>query len=162
MPRSPTWSRTSPPPISSCAPAPTSCSSIRSSAPASNHSGTASMPLIENGRLVDDRYVRVGPDDPLPERVPVIVPAQRFLADADASIRRDGSLGVDWPNDRRVAELEPWLGHLALIALHFPKFKDGRAYSQARLLRETFGYGGTLRHRRRAARPVSFSGARRF
>jgi uncharacterized protein (DUF934 family) len=60
-------------------------------------------------------------------------------------IRRDGSLGVLWPNDRRVAELEPWLGHLALIALHFPKFRDGRAYSQARLLRETFGFRGTLR-----------------
>jgi len=103
------------------------------------------MPLIENGRIVDDRYVRVGPDDPIPERVPIVVPAQRFLAEADALIRRDGSLGVDWPNDRRVGELEPWLGHLALIALNFPKFKDGRAYSQARLLRETYGYGGTLR-----------------
>ena len=51
-------------------------------------------------------------------------------------VRRDGSVGVLWPNDKRVAELEPWLGHLALIALVFPKFKDGRAYSQARLLRE--------------------------
>ena len=103
------------------------------------------MPLIENGRIVDDRYVRLGPDDPLPERVPIIVPAQRFLAEADGLIRRDGSLGVDWPNDRRVAELEPWLGHLALIALNFPKFKDGRAYSQARLLRERYLYRGELR-----------------
>jgi uncharacterized protein (DUF934 family) len=41
--------------------------------------------------------------------------------------------------------LQPWLGHLALIALNFPKFRDGRAYSQARLLREQYGYGGTLR-----------------
>jgi uncharacterized protein (DUF934 family) len=77
--------------------------------------------------------------------VPVIVPANRFLADAEELTRRDGSLGVAWPNDRRVAELQPWLGHLALIALHFPKFRDGRAYSQARLLREHYGYGGTLR-----------------
>jgi uncharacterized protein (DUF934 family) len=73
------------------------------------------------------------------------VPANRFLAHADELIRRDGSLGVAWPNDRRIAELQPWLGHLALIALHFPKFRDGRAYSQARLLREHYGYGGTLR-----------------
>jgi len=103
------------------------------------------MPLVENGRVVEDRYVRVDDAAPLPERVPVIVSAKRFLADADALSRRDGSLGVSWPNDRRVAELKPWLGHLALIALDFPKFRDGRAYSQARQLRESLGFRGTLR-----------------
>jgi uncharacterized protein (DUF934 family) len=103
------------------------------------------MPLVENGRIVEDRYVRVGDDVPIPERVPVIVSAKRFLAEADTLTRRDGSLGVAWPNDRRVAELKPWLGHLALVALDFPKFRDGRAYSQARLLRESYGYRGTLR-----------------
>jgi uncharacterized protein (DUF934 family) len=103
------------------------------------------MPLVENGQIVQDRYHYVGDDEPIPERVPVIVPAQRFLVNADALIRRDGSLGVLWPNDRRIAELAPWLGHLALVALQFPKFRDGRAYSQARLLRETYSFRGTLR-----------------
>jgi uncharacterized protein (DUF934 family) len=103
------------------------------------------MPLVENGQIVQDRYHYLADDEPIPERVPVIVPAQRFLADADAVSRRDGSLGVAWPNDRRIAELAPWLGHLALVALQFPKFRDGRAYSQARLLRETYGFCGTLR-----------------
>ncbi|HXW43099.1 MAG TPA: DUF934 domain-containing protein [Xanthobacteraceae bacterium] len=103
------------------------------------------MPLVENGRIVADRYRRVADGAPVPDRVPVIVTAQRFLAEADTLIRRDGSLGVEWPNDRRVAELKPWLGHLALIALNFPKFRDGRAYSQARQLRETYGFRGTLR-----------------
>jgi uncharacterized protein (DUF934 family) len=103
------------------------------------------MPLVENGQIVQDRYHYVGDEEPIPERVPVIVPAQRFLANTDVLIRRDGSLGVLWPNDRRIAELSPWLGHLALVALQFPKFRDGRAYSQARLLRETYGFRGTLR-----------------
>jgi uncharacterized protein (DUF934 family) len=103
------------------------------------------MPLVENGRIVEDRYVRVPDDAAIPDRVPVLLSAKRFLADAAELVRRDGSLGVLWPNDRRVAELEPWLGHLALIALNFPKFRDGRAYSQARLLRETYGFRGTLR-----------------
>jgi uncharacterized protein (DUF934 family) len=103
------------------------------------------MPLVENGQIVQDRYHYLGNDEPIPERVPVIVSAQRFLADTDGLIRRDGSLGVLWPNDRRIAELAPWLGHLALVALQFPKFRDGRAYSQARLLRETYGFRGTLR-----------------
>jgi len=86
------------------------------------------MPLVENGQIVQDRYTYVGDEEPIPERVPVIVPAQRFLAEADVLIRRDGSLG-----------------HLALVALKFPKFRDGRAYSQARLLRETYRFRGTLR-----------------
>ena len=103
------------------------------------------MPLVENGQIVQDRYRYAGDEEPIPGRVPVIVPAQRFLIDTDALIRRDGSLGVLWPNDRRIAELAPWLGHLALVALQFPKFRDGRAYSQARLLRETYGFRGTLR-----------------
>jgi len=103
------------------------------------------MPLVENGQVVADRYVRVDDAAPLPERVPVIVSAKRFVAEADALSRRDGSLGVSWPNDRRVAELKPWLGHLALIALDFPKFRDGRGYSQARQLRESLGFRGTLR-----------------
>src|SRR5580700_3301221 len=145
MRRWPTSSRISPPPISSCENGRANFSSTRSSAPASNHFGTGSMPLVENGRIVDDRYVRVLDDAPVPDRVPVLLPAKRFLADASELVRRDGSLGVLWPNDRRVAELEPWLGHLALIALDFPKFRDGRAYSQARLLREHFGFRGTLR-----------------
>jgi uncharacterized protein (DUF934 family) len=103
------------------------------------------MPLVEDGRIVEDRYIRIGDDAPLPERRPVIVTASRFLAQAHTLIRRDGSLGVLWPNDRRVAELAPWLGHLSLVALEFPKFRDGRAYSQARQLRERHFYRGQLR-----------------
>jgi len=103
------------------------------------------MPLVENGQIVQDRYHYLGDDEPIPERAALIVPAARFLANADALSRRDGSLGVAWPNDRRIAELAPWLGHLALVALQFPKFRDGRAYSQARLLRERYGFEGELR-----------------
>jgi len=103
------------------------------------------MQLVEGGRLVRDRYLRVGDDAAIPDRVPVIVSAERFLREADSLTRRDGSLGVAWPNDRRVSELAPWLGHLTLVALNFPKFRDGRAYSQARQLRERYGFGGQLR-----------------
>ena len=50
-----------------------------------------------------------------------------------------------WPNDRPIAELAPYLDRLALVALVFPNFRDGRAYSQARLLRERYGFRGELR-----------------
>jgi uncharacterized protein (DUF934 family) len=103
------------------------------------------MPLIKNGHVIPDRYVHVVDDAPLPEGVPVIVPAVRFLADAAEILLREAPIGVAWPNNRKVAELAPYLDRLALVALVFPKFKDGRAYSQARLLRERYGYRGELR-----------------
>lgn len=103
------------------------------------------MPLIRHGRLAEDRYVRVLDEAPIPDGVPVIVPAARLLADAEELAHRDAPVGVLWPNDRRVADLAPYLHRLALVALEFPKFKDGRAYSQARQLRERHGFQGELR-----------------
>jgi len=103
------------------------------------------MPLVKAGQIVEDPYVCALDEGPIPDGVPVIVPAQRFLADTSELIARDAPIGVLWPNDRRVAELEPWLAALSLIALNFPRFRDGRAYSQARLLRERYGFRGELR-----------------
>jgi uncharacterized protein (DUF934 family) len=103
------------------------------------------MPLIKNGRVTEDPYVRVLDDAPVPDGVPVIVPAARFLADAADILRRDAPTGVAWPNSRKVAELEPYLDRLSLIVLAFPNFKDGRGYSQARVLRERYAFTGELR-----------------
>jgi uncharacterized protein (DUF934 family) len=103
------------------------------------------MPLIKNGRVAEDRYLRVLDDAPIADDVAVIVTAERFLADAEDILRRAAPTGVAWPNNRRVAELLPHLDRLALIALNFPNFKDGRSYSQARLLRERHGFRGELR-----------------
>ncbi len=103
------------------------------------------MPLVKAGRVVEDPYVRILDDAPMPDDAPVIVPRERFLADATELARRDAAIGILWPNDCRVGELEPWLSALALVVLVFPKFRDGRAYSQARLLRERYGFRGELR-----------------
>ena len=103
------------------------------------------MPLVKAGRVIEDRFVRVLDDAPVPDGVPVILPAARLLADARELVLRQAPTGVIWPNDRRVAELLPYLDWIALVALVFPTFRDGRAYSQARLLRERHGYGGEMR-----------------
>jgi uncharacterized protein (DUF934 family) len=103
------------------------------------------MQLVKAGRIVEDRFVRVLDDAPVPEGVLVMLPAARLLADARDLVLRQAPVGVIWPNDRRIAELVPYLDWIALVALVFPTFKDGRAYSQARLLRERHGFRGELR-----------------
>ena len=52
--------------------------------------------------------------------------------------------GVRWANDADVKALVPHFAQIDCIALQFPAFADGRAYSQARQLRR-LGYNGRLR-----------------
>jgi uncharacterized protein (DUF934 family) len=68
-----------------------------------------------------------------------------LLADRAELLARTAPTGVLWPNNRDVAELMPHPDRLSLVALMFPVFKDGRAYSQARLIRERHGFRGELR-----------------
>ena len=53
--------------------------------------------------------------------------------------------GVLVPNDADIESLEQDLPRLGLIALQFPQWVDGRAYSQARLLRSRYRYVGEVR-----------------
>ena len=54
-------------------------------------------------------------------------------------------VGVLVPNDAAIEDLAADLPRMALVALQFPKWTDGRAYSQARLLRTRYRYAGELR-----------------
>jgi uncharacterized protein (DUF934 family) len=103
------------------------------------------MRLVRNGEIIEDDYQRVADDAPLPDEGAVLVTADRLFAEADALLGRRSRIGVLWPNNRPIAELTPHLPRLALVTLIFPIFKDGRAYSQARMLRERYGFRGELR-----------------
>src|SRR6267378_680568 len=103
------------------------------------------MPLVKHGKIATDTFVHVADDAPIPSDGAILISAARFLDDAEALSRRLGKTGVIWPNNRDVDDLVPYLDRLAVVALVFPSFRDGRAYSQARLLRERHGYVGELR-----------------
>jgi uncharacterized protein (DUF934 family) len=103
------------------------------------------MQLVKNGKIANDIFVHVPDGAELPGDGAVLVTATRLLEDAEALSTRSGEVGVIWPNNRDVDDLVPFLDRLAVVALVFPTFRDGRAYSQARLLRERHGYDGELR-----------------
>lgn len=103
------------------------------------------MPLVKGHQIVTDEFVTITADDDIPERGAILVSAERFLADSEGILARDGKVGVVWPNSRDLDDLAPCLSRLAAVALVFPTFKDGRAYSQARILRERYAYRGELR-----------------
>ena len=54
-------------------------------------------------------------------------------------------LGITLGNDHDVEDIAADLSRFALVALQFPKWVDGRAYSQARLLRSRFRFKGEVR-----------------
>jgi uncharacterized protein (DUF934 family) len=103
------------------------------------------MPLVRGGKITLDPLIHVADDAEIPGEGAILISAARFLEDPEAFSLRAGRTGVIWPNNRDVDDLVPYLGRLAAVALVFPTFRDGRAYSQARLLRERHGFKGELR-----------------
>ena len=103
------------------------------------------MPLLEKGRPVEDRFVRVADDAPLPADAPAVISLARLQRDAAALAGRNAELGVQVPSDTRPEELAPLLDRVSLVVVEFPKFRDGRGFTIARTLRERFHYTGELR-----------------
>lgn len=103
------------------------------------------MALIRNGKLVDDIYLDARTLDPVPVDQPVIVSLSQWQAYRDTLLAGKQPLGIRLQSDQPPALLAADLGHFAIIALEFPKFRDGRAYTHARMLRERLGFSGELR-----------------
>ena len=103
------------------------------------------MPLVKNGKIAADSFVHIADDADIPGDGDVLMTAARFMKDPEALAARKSPTGVIWPNNRDLDELVPYLDRLAVVALVFPTFRDGRAYSQARLLRERYKFKSELR-----------------
>lgn len=103
------------------------------------------MPLIRDGQIVEDTWTHIDDESALPESGDVIVSLQRFQSEREALRARVGRTGVTLDNNVEPDEVAELLPEIDLIALTFPAFTDGRAYSQARQLRTHLGYEGELR-----------------
>ena len=71
-----------------------------------------------------------------------------------------GRFALVLPNDADISEVADSLGRFSAVILEFPAFTDGRAYSQARILREQFGFAGEIRARGDVLRDQVFFMAR--
>jgi uncharacterized protein (DUF934 family) len=103
------------------------------------------MALIKNEALVEDPFVDASGAAELPPSGPVIVSLEQWRAHRDALLARGTPVGIRLKSDQSPELIADDVQHFAVVALEFPKFRDGRAYSYARLLRERYGYRGELR-----------------
>ncbi|KIA80704.1 DUF934 domain-containing protein [Chromobacterium amazonense] len=105
---------------------------------------------IKNGKAQIDAWTLLRADESgalpaAPADADVIVPLAAWLADPAGWQARPGRTGVWLAPDDEPARLAPYLASLAVIAVDFPVFTDGRGYSLARLLRERYDFAGELR-----------------
>jgi uncharacterized protein (DUF934 family) len=106
------------------------------------------MPLIrvEGGkaRIATDSFVAVADDAALPEGA-VTVSLARFQKERDQLLARNTPIGVKLQSSENPELLGDDVNRLSLVVLEFPKFRDGRAFSWARMLRTRLGFTGEIR-----------------
>ena len=107
--------------------------------------------LIKQGKIVDDAWqlVRLAEgespaDVALPEKQ-ALLPLAVWLARRDELLARGGKLGVWLAAGEDAQAIAGDLARIAVVAVDFPKFTDGRGYSTARLLHERHAYRGEIR-----------------
>lgn len=100
--------------------------------------------LIKSGAYAQDVYASMADDAALPEG-PVLVSLARFQKERDALLARNTPVGIKLQSNENPEILGADVHHFALIALEFPKFRDGRAFSWARILRTRLGFTGEIR-----------------
>jgi uncharacterized protein (DUF934 family) len=104
------------------------------------------MVLIKNKQVVsDDPWTYVADDQPVPATGDVLVGFTRYDRDDTDYAARKGRLGLRIDPEDDLLQVVTHLPKVALVAVNFPKFGDGRGYTKARLLRERFNYEGELR-----------------
>lgn len=103
------------------------------------------MALLKNNVIVDDPFVDATGQETIPADGAVLVDLHQWQCQREQLTQRADPVGVrlrsDQPPDLIAGDLES----LALVALEFPVFRDGRAYSYARLLRGQYRFDGEIR-----------------
>lgn len=103
------------------------------------------MPLLKEGQLAEDKWVRVADDADIADETAVVVSLERWQSEATVLRKRNAPVAVALTNDQSPSAIEPDLDSIDAVFLTFPVYTDGRAYSQARLLRQRYGYKGEIR-----------------
>ncbi|WP_122579992.1 DUF934 domain-containing protein, partial [Pseudomonas viridiflava] len=104
--------------------------------------------IIKNNEVIDETWHLLPKDttfDSLSNCGDLIVPLALWREHGHALKARDGGLGVWLDSDEEAEEIGADVDQFQVIALNFPAFTDGRNFSNARLLRDRYGYKGVLR-----------------
>lgn len=100
------------------------------------------MPLLDANGFRPDPWRRIAAGEAATGEAVLV--GLEDLSTAIAGRGKAQRIGVEVANTARLPELSPFIGHIDLVAIAFPAFGDGRAFSLARQLREA-GFRGAVR-----------------
>lgn len=109
--------------------------------------------IIRDRKIVEDDWIKLDDRAPMPAAGKILISYARWRANNTTLMSR-GNTGIAIPSHLDVSELRDDLPYLSLIAVLFVfiqprpeggRIFDGRGYSQARLLRERYGYQAEIR-----------------
>lgn len=101
--------------------------------------------VIRDRRIVTDDCEHLADDAALPGSGCFTLSLERWRREREVLGTRLADAGVRLPNDLDVNDVFAEIAESPRIVLNFPRFGDGRALSQARVLREQHGYTGEIR-----------------
>jgi len=113
------------------------------------HETTAGVLEVEGQleiRLREDEsrnWTQISDDAELPEGGAVVVNLKRLAEVAEDP--RFEAIGVRVAAGEDVRQIAPHLPRIRLVELEFPKFRDGRNYSSASILRQQMKYAGEIK-----------------
>lgn len=100
--------------------------------------------LIRNREIVANDLTLLDDEAAVPASGKVVVTLARWQKDSAELRKLPAEIGVRLPNTADVSALFSELQDRKLIVVDFPGFADGRAYSQARLLRDRYQFKGEI------------------
>lgn len=103
------------------------------------------MQIIKDQKLIDNDWIHLADDDPIPERDAITVSSQRWANEKHEALCRRSGLGIRLNPDDLVEDIVEDLELFQIIGVCIPIFTDGRCFSIARLLRERYQYDGEIR-----------------
>ncbi len=101
--------------------------------------------LIDTTDLIKDTWERLDDDVAIGGQTKVIVSPERLKRDWEELSQLDVEIGVELEPDAIVEDILYALPKLKLVGLQFEVFADGRAFSQAKLLRDRYEFAGDIR-----------------
>lgn len=101
--------------------------------------------IFSNGTFSEENWILVEDDADLARVGDLLLPLDRFLATPRRYLEGTRRIAILVSAGDKVELLEDYLDLVALVAIEFPKFTDGRGFSAARVLREQMSYKGDIR-----------------
>lgn len=105
------------------------------------------MALYKGGAFVEDTWKTVASDEPVTAATApgTVLSLSAWKAVRDELGRSNAPVAVRLEAGEMVEEIAADVHRFAMVALAFPKFNDGRAFSKAHELRDEYGFKGEVR-----------------